>query len=93
MSTVYFPEFGIMHFDKEVENINGSISSMTLGHSEDMRALVKIFDWLDERKIDYTLTWKMVKTDNDSGGYFYRLSPGIWILDAGQAIFFKLVWG
>ena len=92
MSTIEMLEFSIMNFNEKIEDFRGIASGMTLGSAEDMRKMMERFDWLDERGIHHMLTWKLIKTKNDVGGHFYRLTPCIWIFNNSDAMFFKLVW-
>jgi len=86
-------EFGITHFGQEIEQLPGSnISGLTMGSKEKLEKIIEVLNWCDEKNIRYMFGWRMVKTDNDVGSYFYRLCPSISMLAEKDAMLIRLSW-
>lgn len=85
--------FGITHFDKSIEDIPmANIDGLTLGSKENLEKIIEVLNWCDEKNIFYMFGWKMIKTDNDIGSYFYRLCPSLAIVNEKDAMLIRLAW-
>lgn len=86
-------KFGIKHFDKEIEDIKGlGLNHFSVGSKKNLKELLKILDWCDEKNIRYMFGWRLVKMDNDVGSYFYRLCPSLGMVSKEDAMLIRLAW-
>lgn len=76
--------------DEPIVQIVGS--GTTLEDVGEIRQTAKILEWLDEQGYDTFLTgWKMLKTPNDVGGFYYRLCLTTHLLNDEEYMHLKMV--
>jgi len=86
-------KFGIIHFGEELEKLGPpALGGLTLGSKEELEKIIEVLTWCDEKNIHYMFGWRMVKTDNDVGSYFYRLCPSLSMLTEKDAVLIRLAW-
>lgn len=84
-------ELGIIHLNKEIENVPG-FDSLTVGSKKDLQELINFLDWCEEKNIRKMFGWRMVKINNEIGGYFYRLCPSLDVFRKEDVMLIRLTW-